>query len=328
MAKIKPLPILVVDDEKAIRLVHSSILSKYFKTVLVAENGEEAWEIFKSMDEIPVVITDVEMPVRNGVWLVNRIRQSNPATKIIIISAFTKNSVSIFSVYNNISFLPKPVDEMHLRLAALKAYENYPESLWVQKVRDALFVDNPDENYLLELLHNDPWRWHSNISSQIAKTKVAPADTLTPPKVITAERTFTSLEAVDEIFKAKHALGEDYFEVFKEEINDILERAEHNILCLESNPDNPELIAEIFRDFHSMKGNCGMMGFAKLQQLAHNLEDIFSEVRNGDLHASAQIVDLSLQAKDFIIKILDDEKTNELDKILQSLQTGIKKYIP
>lgn len=67
--------ILVVDDSKLVRSTATKILAARFDLVL-AEDGEEAWEKIRSDDSIQVVFTDLGMPKLDGYGLIKRIRQS------------------------------------------------------------------------------------------------------------------------------------------------------------------------------------------------------------------------------------------------------------
>lgn len=55
------------------------------------------------------------------------------------------------------------------------------------------------------------------------------------------------------------------------------------ILELESDPENMDNINEIFRAAHSLKGMAGTMGYKRMQNLTHDMENVFSEVRNGNI---------------------------------------------
>jgi len=162
--KVRNLPILVVDDEAAIRQYHIASLGRDdFPNILQAANGLEAWEIFQGTAEIPLVITDVEMPGKDGIWLLSKIRETKPATQIIIISGLTGNSVSIHSTRGNISYLPKPVAQIYIRLGAKAAYDRYNEALWVEKMKELTAASGPDGlncEAVLKGLKEGPW--HAN----------------------------------------------------------------------------------------------------------------------------------------------------------------------
>lgn len=84
--------ILLVDDEVVIRTTGKALLKEYGYTVYLAENGENALEIFKSKkDEIDLVILDMIMPKMNGRQCFYQLKKIKPDIKIIITSGFTKS---------------------------------------------------------------------------------------------------------------------------------------------------------------------------------------------------------------------------------------------
>ncbi|HIJ78748.1 MAG: response regulator [Desulfobulbaceae bacterium] len=336
----KVLPILVVDDEKPILIRHKTILSKYFGKVITATNGEEAWQHFKANKVIPVVITDIQMPNKDGIWLINQIRSENKATQIIIISTLTKSSVAIFSTYRNISYLPKPVDEIYLRLAAMNAYNIYAESVWINMLRDEICKFEPDEDRIWQIVSSDPWRKdtpllpeemggdHQNdmpLQSLPESAKTETSSIMPGQAGSTADN--NSLEMQKSIAKAKEVFGEEAFEAFWEELKDISESVEIKLLDLEQHPQDQNLIGAVFRDFHTIKGNCGMMGFTIVEGLTHRLEDVFSKIRSGDLLATPNVIDTALTGKDIITRLLQAETGETIMNDQKNLHEAINSFM-
>jgi two-component system response regulator AtoC len=79
--------ILVVDDEENTRLALSKILTKWNYEVLIAENGEDALNVFNKAS-FDLVITDKKMPGMNGIDLLTKVRKISPDVGVIIITAF------------------------------------------------------------------------------------------------------------------------------------------------------------------------------------------------------------------------------------------------
>jgi CheY-like chemotaxis protein len=76
--------ILVVDDDQSVRGLVSTTLKSAGNRILTAANGEEAVAIYRSYaDQIDVVVTDMNMPVMDGVQEILRIRMTNPSAKFI-----------------------------------------------------------------------------------------------------------------------------------------------------------------------------------------------------------------------------------------------------
>lgn len=119
-------------------------------------------------------------------------------------------------------------------------------------------------------------------------------------------------------------MSDEYAEVFKEETLEILDELEKSLLELESAPENPDLIAKIFRAIHTVKGSGAMFGFDLISSFAHEVENAFDLVRDGVLKVSKPLIDLTLNAGDFIKNALDndtldDEAQARQEKILSQL---------
>ena len=113
---------------------------------------------------------------------------------------------------------------------------------------------------------------------------------------------------------------------FVNEAKDLLESLESALLALESKFDDQEMIAEVFRVMHSLKGTASMFGFDRIGQLTHELETIYDLIRGGKLTFSEPILTVSLAALDLIHSLLDDPdlKSSDLERQFLSLQNDIK----
>jgi len=115
--------ILVVDDEEDIRDVLEIALKDIGYTVYLAENGEKAFEIFKS-ERPDIVITDIKMPVMDGIELLKRIKQENLETEVLMITGHGDMDLTISSLKNQaMDFITKPVNVDILEIAVEKAIE-------------------------------------------------------------------------------------------------------------------------------------------------------------------------------------------------------------
>jgi len=81
--------VLVVDDEQLVRELARDILKRYGYTVLMASGGEEAVELYRQhADKIAMVILDILMPDVDGVETFRRIREIDPAARVVISSGY------------------------------------------------------------------------------------------------------------------------------------------------------------------------------------------------------------------------------------------------
>ena len=83
-----------------------------------------------------------------------------------------------------------------------------------------------------------------------------------------------------------------YLEIFIDETKEHLQNLSDQLLILEHEPDNADTINEIFRAAHSLKGMAGTMGYKRMQKLTHNMENVFQEIRNGNMKVQANLVDV------------------------------------
>ncbi len=102
--------VLVVDDEEAIRHTAKKVLERFNYRVLLAENGAQAVSIYaENKNEIAVVITDMAMPVMDGLATIIALKSINPAVKIIGSSGLVANSNATQAIGLGIQkFMPKP----------------------------------------------------------------------------------------------------------------------------------------------------------------------------------------------------------------------------
>lgn len=117
-----------------------------------------------------------------------------------------------------------------------------------------------------------------------------------------------------------------YLEIFIDETKEHLQSLNEQLLIIEKEPENTDTINEIFRAAHSLKGMAGTMGYKRMQKLTHQMENVFSEIRNGKMKVNANLVDVLFQCLDALEEYLDniqesaDEGTNDNEPILKELE--------
>ncbi|MCJ2072556.1 chemotaxis protein CheA [Methylobacterium sp. J-030] len=94
--------------------------------------------------------------------------------------------------------------------------------------------------------------------------------------------------------------------VFLAEANELLDRLESALLDLGDKPDDPALIDTAFRALHTIKGSGAMFGFERVAAFTHDFETAFDLVRRGQVPTSADLVNVSLAAKDHIRTLIED----------------------
>lgn len=101
--------ILIVDDERAIRLMLADYLENSY-TVLVAENGAEALSVLETAPRVDLVISDINMPGMNGLELLRIVRKQYPSTKLALITAYNIDEyIRLVKSDNLANIIPKTV---------------------------------------------------------------------------------------------------------------------------------------------------------------------------------------------------------------------------
>lgn len=116
-----------------------------------------------------------------------------------------------------------------------------------------------------------------------------------------------------------------YLDLFIDETKEHLQSLNEHVLELEKDPDNADTVNEIFRAAHTLKGMAGTMGFARMQRLTHDLENVFSEIRNENMKANEKLIDVLFRGLDALESYLDvissegNEGTEDNEDIIQDL---------
>ena len=116
-----------------------------------------------------------------------------------------------------------------------------------------------------------------------------------------------------------------YLDIFLDESKEHLQNLNTSVLNLEQDPENQDTIGEIFRAAHTLKGMAGTMGFKRMQNLTHDMENVFSEVRDGNLKVNAGMIDVLFRCLDAIegyvtiIGETSDEGDNDNEPIIKEL---------
>ena len=93
---------------------------------------------------------------------------------------------------------------------------------------------------------------------------------------------------------------------FVVETDEVLEGLDQCFVKLEESPGDLDLINEIFRAVHSIKGSAGFLGFTRLVEVAHQSENVLNKLRQKDMQATSETIDIILESID-VLKILITE---------------------
>lgn len=126
------------------------------------------------------------------------------------------------------------------------------------------------------------------------------------------------------------SLEQEMLKEFLIEAKELLEELDNNFVILESKPNDSDLINEIFRSVHTIKGGAGMVGNEKLQTVAHRMEDILNKIRKGETALSTDIIEPLLSGLDVLKQITEslvrDEDISDIDiSVVNILEEAYKK---
>ena len=122
-----------------------------------------------------------------------------------------------------------------------------------------------------------------------------------------------------------------YLEIFIDETKEHLQTLSDQLMILEQEPENMDTINEIFRAAHSLKGMAGTMGYKRMQRLTHDMENVFQEIRSGNMTVQPELVDVlfrgldALEAYLAVIMETANEGTEENEEIINTLNDIAKK---
>ncbi|MGL4362274.1 MAG: chemotaxis protein CheW [Cellulosilyticaceae bacterium] len=117
-----------------------------------------------------------------------------------------------------------------------------------------------------------------------------------------------------------------YLQIFIEESDDNLQSLNEHLLNLEKEPNDMQILNEIFRVAHTLKGMAGTMGFVKMQKLTHSLENVLSEIRNGKIHVNSNMLDIMFKCLDALenyvkeITTSSQEGNNDYQELVEALE--------
>ena len=126
---------------------------------------------------------------------------------------------------------------------------------------------------------------------------------------------------------------------FINESNEHLESLEPKLLQLEKEPNNLELLNDIFRCFHTIKGASSFLGLTQIINLSHKSENLLDSLRRGKLKATSEIIDLLFKGTDFLKALFEDlssgdkkrmervtsDSLREVEEFISKIEEKVKK---
>ena len=121
----KKLKVLYTEDNTEVQLQTKKMLNSFFKEIILASNGQEAIDLFLS-ETFDLVITDIKMPIVDGLALIEFIRKSNKKIPILVFSAHDDKDFFLKSINEGVDgYILKPYTISQITQSILKIIEKY-----------------------------------------------------------------------------------------------------------------------------------------------------------------------------------------------------------
>jgi two-component system, chemotaxis family, sensor kinase CheA len=114
---------------------------------------------------------------------------------------------------------------------------------------------------------------------------------------------------------------------FITEAGEHLDEMETDLLQLEVEPGNQEILNDIFREVHSVKGAADYVGLEKMSELSHKLENLLEIIRQGKIAVDNKVIDILIEARDRMALLNQDlEKTRAENTEIQDIVLRIRQF--
>jgi len=118
----------------------------------------------------------------------------------------------------------------------------------------------------------------------------------------------------------------NYMDLFLQESREHLQSINDELLELEQNPGNKDALNSVFRYAHTLKGMSATMGFEKITELNHKMENLLDNLRENRLNLSTEIIDLLFQSVDILGEMVEsvasgNNKDFDIENLISKLES-------
>ncbi len=161
---LSDLTLLYVEDEETLRVHTSFFYQKFFKEVYIAQNGSEGLEFFKRHSP-DIIITDINMPVMNGIDMAKGIKALDTEVPIIVLTAFSDEPILLQVIDIGVdAFLNKPADFEKNLETLLKTARNIKTKRELAE-KNALLIQQARNAAIGEILSQVAHHWRQPFST-------------------------------------------------------------------------------------------------------------------------------------------------------------------
>ena len=115
---------------------------------------------------------------------------------------------------------------------------------------------------------------------------------------------------------------DEILQVFAEESKELLEKMEDSLLQLEADPGNDDLVNELFRAVHTIKGSSGIFGFDNVVEFTHLVESVMGRIRDHEIDSTNTLLTLLLESRDHISSLVDLALNDNAELDAATVETG------
>lgn len=119
---------------------------------------------------------------------------------------------------------------------------------------------------------------------------------------------------------------EDFHKLFYEEAGDLINSLEENLMLLEEDLSNTEVVNEVFRIMHSLKGSGAMFGYNNLSSFTHELESLYDKVRSKSIPLTSNIINFTINSTDHIKALLKGDEDEDIVKASNLFLNQIEQF--
>jgi chemosensory pili system protein ChpA (sensor histidine kinase/response regulator) len=172
---------------------------------------------------------------------------------------------------------------------------------------DQIFIGGSDEHILLEQVNKEMRSLHNPSGAPLKEVEtVAPAPQRSAGRAEGRPQAPAAETAAEPAEKSKtDAVTQELMEIFLVEAEDHLHTINSALRTLENQPGRKEVMEEIRRSVHTLKGAGAMVGFRSVTQLSHRMEDLLDLLYAGSLVVTLEILDLLFSSQDCLQDLLN-----------------------
>jgi len=295
----KSLTVLYVEDDMQIRENYFKVFKEFFFHVDIAENGKIGLDSF-SNTQYDLIITDINMPVMNGINMIENILESNPEQSIIVTSAHDESQYLLNLIELGIEkFLIKPIEFSKLIIVLTRSCKRIAEKKELKAYQSHMEEENLNTAKLLKALKKKNIELEQSLHQLRREENIA----ITLVDGIEKEKDFSENEldffspSIDTLcakdFVETYAGDMDTLNDHLESIEETLELLIHQKL-LSPTPESFEVISSAFYDYGSHLAQ--LYKFANLSEALQNFATVL---------AKEEDINLLKEMKPFLFGIAD-----------------------